>query len=123
MGTREGTNYVERSVVVVRVTKKQVRGVCEVNRISLTSMVSKVLCKSRLPCVVEEKGLIAEEQGGFQKGEDVGTKFFLWYCWEKQMVRKSTGMLVVFIDFSKAYDKVVRDWRSCARGHVCRVWA
>ena len=37
------------------------------------------------------------------------------------MARKSTGMLVVFIDFSKAYDKVVRDWRSC--GHVCRVWA
>ena len=51
--------------------KEASRGVCEVNGISLTSMVSKVLCKSRLSCVVEEKGLIAEEQGGFQKGEDV----------------------------------------------------
>ena len=46
-------------------------------------MVSKELCKileNRLLSVVEEKGLIAEEQGCFEKGEDVGTKFFLWYC-------------------------------------------
>ena len=56
---------------VVPVPKKQVRGVCDVNTfrgISLTSMVSKVLCKvleNRLLCVVEEKGLITEEQGDF----------------------------------------------------------
>ena len=34
-------------------------------------MVSKVLCKvleNRLLSVVEEKGFIAEEQGGFRKG-------------------------------------------------------
>ena len=39
--------------------------------ISLTSLVSKVYCKileNRLSCMTEEKGLIAEEQGGFCKG-------------------------------------------------------
>ena len=40
--------------------------------ISLTSLVSKVLCnilENRLSCIAEEKGLIAEEQGGFRKRE------------------------------------------------------
>ena len=38
--------------------------------IFLTSLVSKVMCKileSRLLSMAEEKGLIVEEQGGFQK--------------------------------------------------------
>ena len=63
-----------RESIVVPVPKKQTRGVCDVNTfrgISLTSLVSKVLCKileNRLSCIAEEKGLIAEEQGGFRKG-------------------------------------------------------
>ena len=50
------------------------KGVCGVQTfwgISLTSLVSKVLCKilkNRLSCMAEEKGLITEEQGGFHKG-------------------------------------------------------
>ena len=46
-------------------------GGCDVNTfrgICLTSVVSKVLCKileSRLSSMAEEKGLIADEQGGF----------------------------------------------------------
>ena len=105
-----------RESVVVPVPKKQVRGACDVNTfrgISLTSMISKVLCKAlenRLSCVVEEKGLIAEEQGGFRKGRGCGDQVLsLVLLGQTQMVRKSTGMLVVFIDFSKAHNEVVRE--------------
>ena len=113
---RERVPTMWRESVVVPVPKKQVRGACDVNTfrgISLTSMVSKVLCKvleNRLSCVVEEKGLIAEEQGGFRKGRGCRDQVLsLVLLGQTQMVRKSTGMLVVFIDFSKAYDKVVRE--------------
>ena len=49
-----------RESIVVLVPKKQTRGVCDVNTfrgISLTSLVSKVLCKileNRLSCIAEE---------------------------------------------------------------------
>ena len=63
---RERVPTMWRESIVVPVPKKQVRGACDVNTfrgISLTSMVSKVLCKvleNRLSCVVGEKGLIAD---------------------------------------------------------------
>ena len=52
---------------------KQARGVYEVNHfhgVSLSSIVCKTMCmvlNVRLSTVAEEEGLIAEEQGGFQK--------------------------------------------------------
>ena len=73
-----------RESVIVPVPKKQGRGVCDVNTfqgISLTSLVCKVLCKileSRLSDMAEDKGLIAEEQGGFWKSRGVGTKCCRW---------------------------------------------
>ena len=59
--------------MVVAVPKKQARGACEVDNfcgVSLSSTVCKVMCRqilNRLSGVVKEKGLLAEEQGGFQK--------------------------------------------------------
>ena len=58
---------------MVPIPKKQSRGTCDTNTyrgISLTSTVSKVLCmilNVRLSDEAENKGLIAEEQGGFHK--------------------------------------------------------
>ena len=102
-----------RESVVVSVPKKQVRGVCDVNTfrgISLTSLVSKVVCKileNRFSSMAEEKGLIEEEQGGFRKKRGCRDQLLsLVLLGQTEMVRKPAGMLVAFIDFAKAYDKV-----------------
>ena len=105
-----------RQSIVVPVPKKQTRGVCDVNTfrgISLTSLISKVLCKileNRLFCIAEEKGLIAEEQGGFRKERGCRDQLLsLVLLGQTEVVRKPDGMLVAFIDFAKAYDKVNRE--------------
>ena len=105
-----------RESVVVPVPKKQVRGVCDVNTfrgISLTSLVSKVVCKileNRLSSMAEEKGLIVEEQGGFRKKRGCRDQLLsLVLLGQTEMVRKPGGMLAAFINFAKAYDKVDRE--------------
>ena len=105
-----------RESFVVPVPKKQTREVCDVNTfrgISLTSLVSKVLCKileNRLSCIAEEKGLIAEEQGSFRKGRGCRDQLLsLVLLGQTEVVRKPDGMLVAFIDFAKAYDNVNRE--------------
>ena len=108
-------------------TKEASKGcVCEVNTfrgISLTSMISKVPCKileNRLLSVVEEKGLYLKNRVASEKGEDVGTKFFLWYCWDKHRWSGSQlGRWWYSLTFLRPMIKWFR--RSC--GHVCRVWA
>ena len=69
-----------------------------------------MLCKileNRLSCIAEEKGLIAEEQGGFRKGRGCRDQLLsLVLLGQMEVVRKPDGMLVAFIDFAKAYDKV-----------------
>ena len=70
-----------RESIVVPVPKKQVRGVCDVNTfwgISLTSLVSKVVCKileNRLSRMAEEKGL---SKGAFGRIEGAGINYCLW---------------------------------------------
>ena len=102
-----------RESVVVPVPKGKAKGVCNVNAfrgISLTSLVSKVVCKileQRLSSVAEERGLIVEEQGGFRKRRGCRDQLLsLVLLGQTEMVRKPAGMLVAFIDFAKAYDKV-----------------
>ena len=106
--------------LVVPVPKKQSRGTCATNTyrgISLTSTVSKVLCmilNARLSDVAEREGLITEEQGGFRKQRGCRDQVLaLVLLGQTEMVRADRGMLVAFIDFAKAYDKVDRGklWR------------
>ena len=102
-----------RESLVVPVLKKQSRGTCITDNfqgISLPSTVSKVLCmilNARLTDVAEE-GLIAEEQGGFcskQRGcrDQVLTLVPLG---QTEIAKAAKGMLVAFIDFTKANDTV-----------------
>ena len=57
--------------------------------------------------MAEEKGLIVEEQGGFRKKRWCRDQLLsLVLLGQTEMVRKPAGMLVAFIDFAKAYDKV-----------------
>ena len=101
--------------LVVPVPKKQSKGTCEVNTfraISLTSMVSKVLCtilNTRLSLVAEEDGLIAEKQGGFRKQRGCRDQILsLILLGQMEMAKTAKGMFVAFIDFTKAYDKADR---------------
>ena len=64
--------------------------------------------------MVKEKDLLAEEQGGFQKERgcrDQGLSLVLLA--KMEMLKKSYGIMIAFIDFSKAYDNIDRDklWR------------
>ena len=105
---------------MVPVLKKHAKGVCEVDNfrgVSLSSTVCKVMCmvlNNRLSGVAEEEGLIAEEQGGFRKQRECRDQVLsLVLLGQMEMLKKVNGMMVVFIDFSKVYDKVDRDklWR------------
>ena len=90
--------------------------------VSLTSTVSKVLCmvlNNRLSSVAEEEDLIADEQGGFRKQRGCRDQvLMLVLLGQMEIVKKANGMMVAFIDFSKAYDKV--DRRNC--GVASRGW-
>ena len=101
--------------IVVPVPKKQVRGVCEVDNfrgVSLSSIVCKVMCmvlNGRLSVVAEEEGLIAEEQGGFRKMRGCRDQVLsLVLLGQREMLKKSGGLMTAFIDFSKAYDRIDR---------------
>ena len=94
---------------MILMPKKRSRGPCNTDDfrgISLVSVPYKALCmivKERLALVVEERKLVAEEQGGFRKWRDydidaIGTV---------SAVRKA-GMMAAFINFKKAYDIVDR---------------
>ena len=86
-GSTEGSLPCGKSVVA-SVSKKQFRRVCDVNTfrgISLTFLVSKVVCKileNRLSSAAEDKGLIMEEQGGFCKKRGCWDQLLpLPVCW------------------------------------------
>ena len=58
----------------------------------------------------EEKGLIAEEQGGFRKGRGCRDQLLsLVLLGQTELIRKPDSIPVAFIDFTKAYDKVNRE--------------
>ncbi len=60
--------------------------------------------------VAEEEGLIGEEQGGFRKQRGCRDQVLsLVLLGQMEMLKKLNGMMVAFIDFSKAYDKIDRD--------------
>ena len=102
-----------RESLVVPVPKKQSRGTCVTDNfrgISLTSSVSKVLCvilNARLTDVAEGEGLIAEEQGGFRKQRGCRDQVLtLVLMGQSEIAKAAKGMLVAFIDFTKANDTV-----------------
>ena len=104
-----------RESLVVPVSKKRSRGTCVTDNfrgISLTSTVSKVLCmilNARLTDGAEGEGLIAEEQGGFRKQRGCRDQVLtLVLLGQTEVAKAAKGMLVAFIDFSKAYDTVNR---------------
>ena len=97
--------FLWRESIIIPVPKKQGWGVCDVRfrGISLTSVVSKVLCKileSRLSSMAEEKGLIAEEQGGFRRNRECRDQILsLVLLGQAEMVKRNDGMLVAFLTF------------------------
>ena len=69
-----------------------------------------MILNNRLSGVAEEEGLIADEQGGFRKQRGCRDQVLsLVLLGQMEMLKKSQGMMIAFIDFSKAYDKVDRD--------------
>ena len=102
--------------VVVPVPKKQAKGLYNVDNfcsVSLSPTVCKVMCmilNNRLSGVAEEEGLIADEQGGFRKQRGCRNQVLsLVLLGQMEMLKKSQRMMIAFIDFSKANDKVDRD--------------
>ena len=85
------------------------------------SVVYKAMClivQERLVKVVEEKQLLAEEQGGFRRGRGCRDQFLsLSLLGQTMIARRRKGMLAAFIDFKRTYDRVDRTklW-SCLEG-------
>jgi hypothetical protein len=62
-----------------------------------------MLLNTRLSSVAEEEGLIAEEQGGLRKQRGCREQVLsLVLLGQMEMIKKEGGMLVAFIDFTKA---------------------
>ena len=58
--------------------------------------------------MVEEKQLVAEEQGGFRKGRGCRDQLMTLVLLGQLKAVSGRGMLFSFIDFKKAYDRVDR---------------
>ena len=54
--------------------------------------------------VVEEKGLVAEEQGGFRRGRGCRDQVLTLMLLGQIKARSRRGMFATLIDFRKAYD-------------------
>ena len=66
-----------------------------------------MILNARLSDVAEENGLIAEEQGGFRKQRGCRDQVLTLVLFgQTEMEKAAKGMMVAFIDFTKAYDKV-----------------
>ena len=75
--------------------------------VSLTSVAYKCsVVHQRLVHMVEEKQLLAEEQGGFRKGRGCRDQLMTLVLLGQLKAVSGKGMLVSFIDFKKAYDRV-----------------
>ena len=84
--------------------------------ISLCGLYSRVL-NGRLTEVVENQGLLGEEQNGFRKGRRMADNNFLLdtVLWKAKALGKDVHL--AFLDISKAYDTVCRSilWQKLAR--------
>ena len=98
-----------RKNVIVPVPKKRRSGACVVDDfrgIALVSVVYKAMCSivhQRMTQVVEEKQLLAEEQGGFRKGRGCRDQVLTLTLLGQIKAMSRRGMFAAFIDFRKAY--------------------
>ena len=68
-----------------------------------------MIVKERLALVVEEKKLVAEEQGGFTKGRECRDQILtLMLVGQVQMAMRKSGKMAAFIDIKKGFDTVDR---------------
>ena len=84
--------------------------------ISLVSVAYKTMCsivQQRLVQVVEQRQLLAEEQGGFRKGRGCRDQVLTLMLLGQMKAVAKKGMFAAFIDLKKAYDRVDRGklWR------------
>ena len=95
--------------MVVPIPKKQKSGPCRVDEyrgISLVSVPYKALCRivqRRMMEVVEERGLVAEEQGGFRRGRGCRDQVLTLMLLGQVKMQSRRGMFATFVDFRKAY--------------------
>ena len=112
-----------RRSTVVPIPKRSRSGVCKTEDfrgISLLPVAYKTMfsiAQNRLVHVVEERKLVAEEQGGFRKGRGCRDQLMTLVLLGQVKAVTKTGMFASFIDFKKAYDRVDRGklWR-CLEG-------
>ena len=95
-------------------SKEKGSGECKIDEfwgISLVPVAYKAMCSvilGRLSQVVEERSLVAEEQGGFRKGRGYREQLLTLVLLGQVKAVAKRGMLASFIDFKKAYDRVDR---------------
>ena len=69
-----------------------------------------MIVKKRLALVVEDRKLVAEEQGGFRKGRGCRDQILtLMLVGQLHMAMRKRGMMAAFIELKKVYDIVDRE--------------
>ena len=88
---------------MVPVPKKRSKGICRTDKFqgnSLVSVVYKAMCVIVQERLVEERQLLAEEQGGFTRGRGCRDQILtLALLGQTMMTRSKKGMFAAFIDF------------------------
>ena len=77
--------------------------------VSLTSVVGKLLeriLRDRIYSHLEISGRISERQCGFVKGRSCLTNLIEFFEEVKKMIDEGRAVDVVYMDFSKAFDKI-----------------
>lgn len=77
--------------------------------ISLTSLVCKILetlIKGKIQVFVDQFGLVNDSQHGFRKGRSCLTNLLEFLNYLTDQVDKGNDVDVIYLDFSKAFDKV-----------------
>ena len=101
---------------ILKNAKEDPRDPLNYRGITVTSAVYKLFCSvlnQRLTCWVDDNGIICDEQNGFRVGRSTVDHLSNLTSVIETRIKKRQNTCAVFIDFSKAYDRIDRTllWR------------
>ena len=93
-------------------SKKRRPGVSDLRPIALTEVSYKVMMrvlKDKIESHIKENGMKLDEQAGFTEGGDIVVNLLILQECVRQTYRAGRQLVVVAVDFSKAFDSVRRE--------------
>ena len=110
IGRREPEEWKKSKTIMIPKTRRP--KVSELRPIALTDVSYKLLMsieKDKVERHIEENGMRCEEQAGFTEGGDILDNLVILQECVRQTFSKKEELVVVAVDFRKAYDSVRRE--------------